>query len=327
MSPTRREFLFSVAAAISPGAEQSLLQQWQAIARQTDGTVGAAAMHIATRKLVSMNGNEPFPLASVCKIPVAMHMLALVDERKFSIDQNIEVFERDVWPGVGNIATRWPAQREFPLGELIVSMISKSDNTAVEALYRIGGGASAVGARLRQWKVDGVRIDRTERECTLDLTGVEHYPPPEHWRDAELNDSINKVPPASRYQAALRFLRDPRDKGTPTGTANLLGRVFRGELLSPTATAFLIDALRATTTFPTRLKGALPTGTVVAHKTGSWGEVKDLNIATNDSGVIFLPDGNQLAVSVYIKASTRNDAIRDQVIARIARAAFDASAK
>jgi beta-lactamase class A len=327
MSLTRREFLFSAAAAISPRAKQSLLQQWQAIARQTDGTVGAAALHIATRKLVAMNGNEPFPLASVCKIPVALHILALVDERKFSIDQKIEVLQRDVWPGVGNIATRWPAQREFPIGELIASMISTSDNTAVEALYRIGGGASAVGARLHQWKVDGVRIDRTERECTLDLNGVEHYPPPEHWTDAELNASISKVPTADRYQAALRFLRDPRDKATPTATAYLLSRIFRGELLSPTSTTFLINSLKATTTFPTRLKGALPISTVVAHKTGSFGTMNGLNIATNDSGVLFLPDGNELALSVYMKASTRKDATRDQVIARIAKTAFDAWTK
>jgi len=68
----------------------------------------------------------------------------------------------------------------------------------------------------------------------------------------------------------------------------------------------------------------LPAGTVVAHKTGSTGVVKGLTAATNDSGIIFLPDGDQLAISVYVKASTRADATRDRVIARIARAAFDA---
>jgi beta-lactamase class A len=61
-----------------------------------------------------------------------------------------------------------------------------------------------------------------------------------------------------------------------------------------------------------------------ADKTGASGAVRDLTAATNDSGVIFLPDGGMLAVSVYVKASTRKDAIRDRVIARIARAAFDA---
>lgn len=61
----------------------------------------------------------------------------------------------------------------------------------------------------------------------------------------------------------------------------------------------------------------------MAHKTGSTGTVQGLTAATNDSGVIFLSNGGQLAVSVYVKASTRNDAARDLVIARITRAAFD----
>jgi beta-lactamase class A len=67
----------------------------------------------------------------------------------------------------------------------------------------------------------------------------------------------------------------------------------------------------------------LPPGTIVAHKTGSTGTVKGLTAATNDSGVIFLPNGGELAISVYVKASTRTDDARDAVIARIARAAFD----
>jgi beta-lactamase class A len=126
-----------------------------------------------------------------------------------------------------------------------------------------------------------------------------------------------------RYRATRRYLDDPRDTGTPNGTVQLLARLLHGELLSKSSTALLIDTLKATTTFPTRLKGLLPPGTVVAHKTGSAGPVNGLATATNDSGVIFLPDGRQLAVSVYIKASTLSDAARDSIIARIARAAFD----
>ena len=76
--------------------------------------------------------------------------------------------------------------------------------------------------------------------------------------------------------------------------------------------------MKSTTTFPTRLKGFLPPGTVVAHKTGT------INVSTNDSGAIFLPDGGQLAISVYVKESTKPDAEKDRIIARIARAAFDA---
>ncbi len=98
---------------------------------------------------------------------------------------------------------------------------------------------------------------------------------------------------------------------------------YRATLRYP-STARLIGILKRTATFPGRLKGLLPPGTVVAHKTGSTGAVMGLTAATNDSGVIFHPDGSQLGVSVYLKASTRDDDARDRVIARIARAAYDA---
>jgi beta-lactamase class A len=207
---------------------------------------------------------------------------------------------------------------------MIELMVAQSDNTAVETLFRIGGEAPAMAARFVEWKVEGVRVDRSERQCGLDRNGVEHYPPPAEWTDEIVNALIEKTTPEVKYRATERFLADPRDTGTPNGTVQLLARLFRGEVLSEPSTARLIDVLKSTTTFPTRIKGLLPAGTIVAHKTGSSGTVNRLTAATNDSGVIFLPDGSQLAVSVYVKGSTRNDATRDRVIARIARAAFDA---
>lgn len=102
----------------------------------------------------------------------------------------------------------------------------------------------------------------------------------------------------------------------------MLARAFRAELLSKTSTARLIEILKATTTGPKRLKGLLPAGTAVAHKTGTWGSVNGLTGATNDVGVIYLPKG-ALAIAVFIKGSTRSESLREQVIAQIARAAYD----
>jgi beta-lactamase class A len=138
-----------------------------------------------------------------------------------------------------------------------------------------------------------------------------------------INHLIAGMTPEMRYRATLRYLRDARDTGTPNGTAQLLARAFRGEVLSKASTARLAEVLKATTTGTTRLKGMLPPGTVVAHRTGTTETVGGLTAATNDSGVIFLPDGGRLALSVYVRASTRSDGIRDGIIARIARAAFD----
>ena len=262
-------------------------------------------------------------MASVCKLPMAIHILSLVDEGKFTLDQPIEILPQDIFPQVSEVAKRWPKQREYPLTELLQMMVAQSDNTVIETFFRIGGGASAMAARFRQWRVDGIRVDRGEEQITFDSVGVK-YPPIEQWTGTMFTHLMTNLTPEVRYRGIQRYLTDPRDTATPNGTVQLLARAFRGELLSKTTTARLIEILKATTTGPARLKGLLPEGTVVAHKTGAWGTVNGLNGATNDVGVIFLPNGaGQLAVAVYLKGSTRDEAARDHVIAQIARTAFD----
>jgi hypothetical protein len=68
---------------------------------------------------------------------------------------------------------------------------------------------------------------------------------------------MDAVPPADKYKATLRYLADPRDTGTPNGTVQLLASLFRGQALSPKSTTSLVESLKASTTFPTRLKGLL----------------------------------------------------------------------
>src|SRR5205085_5819451 len=105
-------------------------------------------------------------------------------EGKFTLTDSVEILPRDVWTGVSNIAPHWPAQRRFPLNEMLEQMVAKSDNTAVETLFRIGGEGPAMAARFRRWNVRGVRVDRSERQCDLDRNGVVRYPPPDKWTDA-----------------------------------------------------------------------------------------------------------------------------------------------
>src|SRR6476646_10580818 len=138
MKLTRRHLL-ALGTGISAAADRTLPEEWQRIAGATDGTVGAAALHLTYGRFVSLNGDDRFPLASVCKLPIAMNILALVDEGKLALADPIEVLPRDVWAGVSNIAPRWPAQRQFLLNEILEQMVAKSDNTAVETLFRIGG--------------------------------------------------------------------------------------------------------------------------------------------------------------------------------------------
>jgi beta-lactamase class A len=110
MELTRRHCLFVLASGISAAADRNLYDQWRRIAGTTDGVVGAAALHLSSGRLLSLNGDERFPLASVCKLPIAMNMLALVDEGKLALSQKIEVLARDVVSSVSDIAARWAVQ-------------------------------------------------------------------------------------------------------------------------------------------------------------------------------------------------------------------------
>jgi beta-lactamase class A len=137
MELTRRQYLCLFGAGLSATPVNTLSERWRQIAAETDGTVGAAALHLGSGQHVSLHGDESFPLASVCKLPIAMHILAMVDEGKLARDRAIEVVRQDVVKNVSEVAERWPKQRRFPLDELLLLMVAKSDNTAVETLYRM----------------------------------------------------------------------------------------------------------------------------------------------------------------------------------------------
>jgi beta-lactamase class A len=66
-----------------------------------------------------------------------------------------------------------------------------------------------------------------------------------------------------------------------------------------------------------RIKGMLPAGTPVAHKTGS------LNGTGNDVGVVMLPDGRSFAIAVFVMKDTNGHEARDRIAAEAARAAYD----
>jgi beta-lactamase class A len=322
MTLQRREFL-GFLGTFAAGGQRALIEEWQQIASATDGVVGAAAMQMKSGEHAALNGQDSFPLASVCKVPIAMRLLALVDEGKRRLDENIEVLPRDVWQSWdGDVGSRWPRQRQFRLDELIRLMVVHSDNTAVQTLFRVGGEEPGMTASLRKWHTNGIRIDRFEGQCSLAVHGLTNPPPVEQWTPGLIKQLIARIPQDAQYLGMKTFLADPRDTATPDATVDLLVRASRGVLLSPRSTNYLFEVMEATTIGKGRLKGKLPPNTSVAHKTGTTDTVKGLNGGTNDVGVILPRTVDQIVVAVYIKGSTRSSATRDTVIAKIARAAY-----
>lgn len=125
-------------AATSP-ALQSLEQQLAELIQSRSGDYGVAALDLKTGELISVRGDEPFPMASTVKIAVAANYLAQVEHGRRSLDDRIS----------GRSAR-----------SLIEAMMIRSDNHATDILMRDLGGPKTLHNWLTQQGVTGIRIDR-----------------------------------------------------------------------------------------------------------------------------------------------------------------------
>jgi beta-lactamase class A len=109
--------------------------------------------------------------------------------------------------------------------------------------------------------------------------------------------------------------------GTAQDLVRLLAKLQKGEVLQEPQLSLLTGFMRRSTVGKKRLRGDLPPGTIVADKTGTG----DMGAATNDVGLITLPNGKgHLAMAVFISDSRLTAEVQEKLIAEMARAAFDA---
>jgi len=243
--------------ASSPGM-RSLEQQLAFLVATSPGDVGVAALDLKSGETVSINGDEPFPMASTVKVAIAANYLAQVENGRRSLDERIG----------GKSAAR---QME--------AMLIDSDNHATDLFLNNLGGPRTIQAWLTQNQMLGVRVDRT----------------------------------IARLLSDRRNLRDVRDSSTPRAMVDLLKRLDSGQLLKPSSRSYLFDLMRRCRTGKDRIRGLLPTGTQVEHKTGT------LSGLSTDVGFITLPDGRRIAVAFFARGGTN----RPNIIAQAARAIYD----
>ncbi|HSO73512.1 MAG TPA: class A beta-lactamase [Blastocatellia bacterium] len=305
-----------------PGSDvalQRLEREIARLAKASGGVVGATAIHLQTGRRVSLNGAERFPMASTFKVPLAVQLLTRVDKGELKLDQMIEVKLSDLHPGSGTLAELFNKPGlALSVRNLMELMLLISDNSATDILLREAGGGEAVTARMRSLGVDGINVNRSCARLIADWIGATNLPPEETWSPEMFKLVFSAVKAEEQKAAAKKFEQDPRDTSTPDGMAALLERIYRKDLLKPESAELLFDIMRRCKTGQARLRGILPEGTEVAHKTGTIGGT------TNDVGVLTLPDGaGHVAIAVFVKSSEKDVPARERVIAEIARAVHD----
>ncbi|MDX6558268.1 MAG: beta-lactamase class [Blastocatellia bacterium] len=266
-----------------------LRSQIDQIASAAKGRVGVAAVALETEETVSLNSRDHFPMQSVYKLPIGMAVMKQVDDGKITLDQKVPVTKKDfVSPGQHSpIRDRNPKGTRLTVGELLRFAISESDGTASDVLMKLAGGPEAVQAYLIELKITDMIVLNTEKELAQD------------WQ--------------TQY----------RNWTTPEAAVALLRALFERRGLSESAQSLLLKLMTESTPGAKRLKGLLPAGTVVAHKTGTSGSRNGITAATNDIGIITLANGRHLAIAVFVSDSPADEATREAVIAQIARAVWE----
>jgi beta-lactamase class A len=303
-------------------------QELANVAASVGGRVGAAALHLETGRAVSLNGGMRFPLASAVKIPIAVQLLSRVDRGELALETMVDVEPRHVRPGAGLIARRFRVPGvALSLRNLLELALIVSDNTAADMILELAGGVAAVGERLTALGVTDVSVDRTILKLLADAEGIQDVPhdqvlTPAYWRTLRI-----AVPPERRQAAERALLTDHRDTATPEAITKLLASIWEGSALSPGGTSLLLDMLGRCETGEDRLKGMLPPGTRVAHKTGTiegpLGIGPRQPRVVNDVGIIELPGGAHAAVAVFVAGSPRDGEAQARVIGRMARRVYD----
>lgn len=255
------------------------------------------------------------------KLLVGVTMLDAVDQKRFRLDEQVTIHRKDLSVYVQPIARQvGPNGYTTTIGDLIRRGIIDSDSAAADILLDKLGGPGAVQRVLNRWKLDGLRLDRNERNLQTEIAGIEWRP---EFVDADVLDrAIKAVPVARRSTAYRKYQTDPRDTATPAAMASFLIQLAEGRLLSRESTAFAMQAMLDCATGADRLKAGLAPGWKVAHKTGTSGTYKGLTVATNDVGVLIGPGGDQLAIAVFVADSRASDAERAALIAKLAAVAI-----
>ena len=286
--------LLVAALAAAHVAHAQLHTQLEHIAAQAHGRVGVACSLPGKALDCDLAADAAYPTQSTYKLPIAIVALHEVEQGKLSLDQTVHIV-----PSQLAAADDYsPLRDEHPHGavdvsirEMIERAVTNSDNVAADTLLRTEGGGAVATAYFRSIGIDGIHIVYPEQIVN---------------RDERLQYKNSAAPRA--YVALLLRLADRSP-------------------LTPEHTKLLLDCMSASHTGDHRLKALLPPGTPVADKTGTSGQNRTTVNATNDFGLITLPNGQKLAVAVLVADATAPFAVRERVIAEIGRAIYAAATR
>ncbi len=281
---------FGLVSFTSACAAHSLQEQVDAIVASHRAHVGVVIENADGSQRADYRADRFFPMQSVFKFPIALAVLHKVDKGELDLNRRIFLKKSDLRPNT------WSPLRDrykhgnvsVPLKEIVRTTVKDSDNNGCDILIRLAGGPKAVTAWIRSQGIADMTVATTEQAMHGD------------WN----------------IQA--------RNRSTPEAAHRLLRLFYDGKLLKPDTHAFLWAAMRDSMVSPERLRNGLPPKTPLIHKTGtSMAFYKKQGNTVNDIGIVILPDGKPLFISVLVAHGKQPKSVTEKMIARLSKTAWE----
>jgi len=258
---------------------------------------------------VVLDPDEQVPMGSVYKVPLMTAFCRLADAGRVDPRHRLTLEATDRVPGpTGLSILRDPVT--MSLRDLVVQMMSISDNTAAHAVLRAVGPGTVdrvcADLGLSHTRIHGGVVGTFDR--LLADTGAGSL-------DAAMDrvaDNDTVVPP-DVYDPAYKA------SSTPADIARLLRAIWTDEAASPESCSFMRAAMR-TQPWAHRLASGFPYDDVTVYgKTGTFGSMR------HEAGVVELADGSVYTAVVFTQAARADKKLprADAVIGAVARAAVE----
>jgi len=300
------------------GSVDRLQMAMQRLVDRFPGSAGVYVIHLESGLRAGVDEDTPYGMASTFKVPILVELMTRVDAGDLTLEDMVAVQPADQHIGSGLLSDLWTPGLEMSLHNLATFMIILSDNSATDMMIDLLG-ADAVTARMRALGFEDIRVDRTTLELILDYRGVDYDPVVDATLE-EINRFSRANRPAAEEMDAVRqaFYDGPEDKASARQMSELLAMIHAGEAVSRESSDVILEILTRTQTGANRLRGMLPPGTGIAHKTGTIGRY------VADVGIIELPAGlGSFAISVFTMGDEVDTERGESLIAEVARTAYD----
>ena len=280
------------------------------IAADFRGRIGFHIEDLTSGVTHQYNEKLRFPTASICKIPVMIELFRQVEVGRLSLDERYRLHSEISTHGSG-LLSLLEDEPELTLLDYCRLMIYVSDNMATDLLIGVIG-LKSINATLDVYSFPNTRTSVTLGLYHYRMFGMDDVP-----CNRENDNMLNERPQAHGVNYNSVSFQDSLENNvsTPEDMAAILKRLYHGQIVSPGASATMLDMLkgcRDRRMIPRDLDPTLS----IAHKYGSSGRIK------GDVGIVFLPTG-PLILSAFTLAAEDNSH-GDRVIAEISRLAVEA---